>query len=260
MVPIQDGGGVQRLGRLRVVDGDLAVRPDDRAAAEAGDPFQRVAGQPLIGPALEDEAEEAVVAGFALALLDGLGGLGQLGPGPGHLELVFVQQVLAVVQQPGIGIPGQGQQLAVAGQALDDVREILVDGGLVDILLQVDEVAAEDAGPDHVDLEHVDVAGLAGEELLVEGELFRGRLRGGDDLDGVAGLGRPGFGRLVAQPGLNAGRAAGEGDLGAEGSRSCRHGEGKSGESGQVLPGHGSSCGLDERILASAAIVFRLVA
>ena len=54
---------------------------NDGAAAEAVDPLQRVAGQTLIGLALEDEAPHALVAAGPLLVLDLLGDLRQLLPG-----------------------------------------------------------------------------------------------------------------------------------------------------------------------------------
>ena len=118
---------VSAVGGLRVVDGDLAVGVDDRAAAEAVDPFERVAGQALIGLALEDEAPHPVVAGARA-------------PWPaarwrssvsscqvcGRLLAVLLQQVLAVVEHAGIGEPRHRDQLAADRVVLDDRLEVLV--------------------------------------------------------------------------------------------------------------------------------------
>ena len=85
---------------------------------------------------------------------------------------------------------------------------------------QVEEVIAEDAGPDHVDLEHVDIAGAGGEQLLVEREALGGGVRRRDDLDRVAGLLAPRRRRpacrsripCVGMRGSSRGRAGGEGE------------------------------------------------
>ena len=54
-VPNPAEASSQRLGCLRIVDLDRTVKLDDATATKGMDPFLRVAGQPFIGGALEDE-------------------------------------------------------------------------------------------------------------------------------------------------------------------------------------------------------------
>src|SRR3546814_1553312 len=93
---------IPRRGRLVVVDGHLAVGIDDAAAALAGDPLQRVAGEAFVGAALPYEALQVAVAGRLLGRDDGAGGLGQVPPGLRHRFAVLFQQIPPVVEQAGI--------------------------------------------------------------------------------------------------------------------------------------------------------------
>src|SRR3546814_5594292 len=90
---------IQRRGRLVVVDGHLAVGIDDAAAALAGDPLQRVAGEAFVGAALPYEALQVAVAGRLLGRDDGAGGLGQVPPGLRPRFAVLFQQIPPVVGQ-----------------------------------------------------------------------------------------------------------------------------------------------------------------
>ena len=76
---------------------------------------------------------------------------------------------------------------------------------------------AEGAGPDHVDLEHVDVARAGSEQLLEQGEALGGGIGRRDDLDRVAGALRPGIDALLADLVFLAERAARERDLDGKG-------------------------------------------
>src|SRR4029450_11155838 len=72
-------GSVERLDRVRVVDGDSPVGLDDRAAPVAVNPLQRVAGDALTRPALKDEAVKIFLPLRAFAVLYF----------PGHLREFF---------------------------------------------------------------------------------------------------------------------------------------------------------------------------
>ena len=73
-------------------------------------------------------------------------------------------------------------------------------------------MVGEDARPDDVDLEDVDVGGAGGEELLIEREPLVGDRRG-DQLDLIAGLLRPCIGAVLADLVFLAKRAAGDRNL-----------------------------------------------
>jgi hypothetical protein len=88
--------------------------------------------------------------------------------------------------------------------------------------VQVDEMLAEDARPDDVDLENVDVAGSCGEELLIEREALGGGIGRGYDLDRVARPFRPGVHPLFADFVFLAESAAGNRNLDRVGMRGCR--------------------------------------
>ena len=196
MVPIQLAAVSSALAAFGLLMVTLPALVDDLAAAEAGDPFERVAGQAFIGLGLEHEALEVGRAGLALAFHDLLRGGGQLVPGLGRLQAVLLEQVLAVEQQAGVGEPGHAQQLAVDGVVGHDGREVLGLGALA-VLLQVDQVVLDDAGPDHVDHDHVDVGRLGGELLAQQGQVVGGAGRRGVQLDRVAVLLAPLLGELA---------------------------------------------------------------
>jgi len=208
----EPGGCRQRILGAGIVDGDPAGIVDDGAAAAGGDPFERIDREPLIGPPLPDIAPEARIAGRALARLDELRGLGELAPGPRHRPPHRVQQVLAVIEQAGIGEPGHGHEPAVDGRALDHGRQMF-GGARPRRLGEIDEVAREDAGPDHVDLEDVDVGSVGGEDLLIEREAFGRRIGGRDDVHRISGALRPFVDSLLAELALLAERAAGDGEF-----------------------------------------------
>src|SRR3546814_17649830 len=104
---------IQRRGRLVVVDGHLAVGIDDAAAALAGDPLPRVAGEAFVGAALPYEALQVAVAGRLLRRDDGAGGLGPVPPGLRHRFAVLFQTTPPVVTQAGLAHPLNGPQLTV---------------------------------------------------------------------------------------------------------------------------------------------------
>src|SRR6267378_1812494 len=204
---------LDRRHRLRVVDGDLALSVDDGSAAEAVHPLQPVAREPLVGTALEDDPPQLLVARLALSVLDDLRRLGQVLPGRGGLPPVLLEQVLAVVEEPGVGEGRQRHQLPADGIRLDDGRKVLGDDVLRDFLAQIHQVLGQEARPDDVDPDDVDLARLLRKELLEERELLVGVLGDGDDLHLVAGL---------LRPRLRAGLA--EIELGADGTASNRDG------------------------------------
>ena len=206
---------LERRRRLVVVDRDRAVLGHDLTAAEAVDPLQRIAGQALVGLRLKHEPLHLVVAGGALAVADLAGDLGQLLPRGGRLLAIFLEQILAVVQDPGIGEPGHRDQVTVDRVVRDDRREVLVDRRLIDVLGEIDEVTGQDARPDHVDLEDVDVGRVGGQDLLVQCQALGRRIGRGDDLDLVARGRGPGLGTFLAELQLRADRAAGNRDGGS---------------------------------------------
>jgi len=145
-----------------VVNRDVAIGVHDFAAAPRIDPLERITGQPFIGAALKHETEHAVVAGCALTVLDDLGARRHFFPGGGNRLAIFPEKIGAIVEDTRIGEPRYRLQFAVDRVILDDRFE--VPGlGPVHVRRKIDEVRAQDAGPDHVDLEDVDVIRLRGQ-------------------------------------------------------------------------------------------------
>ncbi len=152
-----------------IVDRDRAVRLDDAAAAVGVLPLQRVAGQTLVGVALPDEAAEARVVG-ALAVLDRLSLLLELGPGLRRvLEAVLLEEIAAVVEETGVGVPRHADQRAVDRVVFDDCREVQ-RRQLRERRVEIDGVLGHDARPDDVDLIDVVVRRLGAELLVVDGQ------------------------------------------------------------------------------------------
>ena len=168
-------GALEGGDGLRVVDADSEVLFDDDAAAVGNLPLQRVAGQTLVGRALPDEAPEVGVLG-ALGFLNGRRHLLQLGPGRRRgIEAMLLEQVGAVVEDSGVGVPGDADEFAVHRVVVDDAIEVL--GALpADRLGEIDGVGRQNARPDDVDHHGVDVGGLCSKELLVLGQTLGRRL------------------------------------------------------------------------------------
>ena len=139
---------------------------------------------------------EALQVGVLLSGVDGLPLRGQLVPGGGGLQVVFVEQVLAVIQELRIGEEGQGDDLPVEHVRLAVGREEL---GHHLVLVRA-EILVERFGPagglvlrgaDDVDEEQVERAVLRGQHgVQVLGLLLGGRAA---DLDlgldaGILGL------------------------------------------------------------------------
>ena len=181
MVPTQPRARSNEAMACGIVDRDRAVRLDDAAAAVGVLPFQRVAGQTLVGVALPDEATEARVV-RALALLDRLGLLLELGPRLRRiLEAVLLEEIAAVVEQAGVGVPRHADQRAVDGVVLDDRREMQrrqVRQGRVEI----DGMLGNDSRPDDVDLIDVIVRRLGAELLVIDCQAVGRALFAGDEL------------------------------------------------------------------------------
>ena len=70
----------------------------------------------------------ALQVGIVFARLDGLGLLGQFAPGLRHGQMVFVQQILAVIQEHRIREGRQRDQLAIHRVGLGIGRQIAVSG------------------------------------------------------------------------------------------------------------------------------------
>ena len=149
--------------------------------------------------------------------------MGEFLPGLGHGLLVFVQQVLAVVEQAHVGKPGQGHQPFVHGVVLDEGREVLlhlVAGGF----LQVQQVFADLGRPDRIHDHHIHVGSVAGEHFLVEIENLGTRIGDGQQLDGVARLAGPFVGQALAAVVVLADGATGNGEGGGLGkARAGQH-------------------------------------
>jgi hypothetical protein len=90
------------------------------------------------------------------------------------------------------------------------------------VLREIDEVTGEDARPDHVDLEDVDVRRVGGQDLLIERQTLGRRIGRRDHVDLIAGRLGPGVGALLAQLQLEADRAAGNRKGGSRGA-GCMH-------------------------------------
>jgi len=179
----------------------------------AGDPFQRIAGQAFIGPALPDITPHPVVAGCALGILDLARRKAQLVPGFRHVELVFAQQILAVEQQPGVGKPWHRDQPPADCVVRDEALEVLLFGP-AGVAAQVKQVVAQQPRPDHIDLQHVDPVRSCRQQLLVQRKALARIVGGCDDLHRVAGLVRPGGCRGLAKCQFLADAGAGQPDFG----------------------------------------------
>ena len=138
---------------LRVVDRHLAAI-DEVSSAARRQPLEGVASQALVGVALVDEPVEVRVR-CPLAVLDLLRHRAELGPCGGWLAVaVLLQQVRAVVEDSEVAEPRHSDELAADREALDDALRVelrlLAERGL-----QVDEVGANNPGPDDVEHHHV---------------------------------------------------------------------------------------------------------
>ena len=92
--------------------------------------------------------------------------------------------------------------------------------GALAVGLQIDQVILDDARPDDVDHDDVDVAGLGREQLPVQRKAVGGAAGLREHLDGVARLLRPLFGVALAELEVGTRAAAGDGNgggLNAEG-------------------------------------------
>ena len=87
--PQAAGFAGSRGARGRAVDLDIALSIDQAAAGLATDPLQGIAGQALVGTALEHITPQVGVAGDALGLLDFAGSGGQFVPGLRYRLAVF---------------------------------------------------------------------------------------------------------------------------------------------------------------------------
>ena len=131
-------------------------------------PFQGIAGQALVGPALPDKSPHFVVAGGALGVLDSLRRFRQFPPGFRRLRAILRQQILAVIEQAGVDEPGHGDQFAVEGVVLHQGGKMLFFD-TVGVGFEIDEVLAQNTRPDDVDLEHIDIGGARRQPLLIQG-------------------------------------------------------------------------------------------
>ncbi len=204
---------LQRQRGTRVANADLAIDLDDGAATMARHPFQRIAGQAFVGTALPDVAPHPVVAGGTLAVLDQARAGSELVPGGRHRLPVFLQQIAAIEQQAGVGEPGHRHQPALAAVVGNETRKVLRLSAF-GVRPQVEQVAAQQARPDHVHLQHVDLVRARREQLLVQRQPFAGVVGRRDDLQRVAGFLRPGFGSALAEFTLLADAGASDADGG----------------------------------------------
>ena len=173
----------KRLGVPKYVCANVAGF-DDLPAAERLDPFQRVAGQPLIGIALPDKTPEICLACGTFCLLDRAGGFGQVFPGGGNRFAMLFQQILAVIQRGRIGEDRQGHQLAIHRLAFDDRGEMLRHQ-ILGRFGHVDEVVGQLRCPDHIGLIQVNVCGTGCEPQAILAKLVGGRCGHRHHGDGV---------------------------------------------------------------------------
>ena len=164
------------MGSALVVDGHFAVVIDHGTAAKAGDPFQGVDGQPFIGAPLEYEALHTVVARFTLGVLNIARSVGERLPGGRNVMTVLFQQVFPVVQHPRIGKPRHGDQTIIDGVVDHDRLEMARGCVVTQYLAKIEQVIGQQAGPHHVDLHDVDIAGVGGENLLIERQALSRRV------------------------------------------------------------------------------------
>ena len=129
------GDAIENARGVGVGGGNPARRVDEAAAVVGGDPFQRVAGQALVEPALKDEAPEVAAPRRVLGRHD-LSGRGlELGPGLGLRHAMLLGEVLAIDQQRGPGGMDQAVVIvAAAADPLDLVPEIVLADALDDVI------------------------------------------------------------------------------------------------------------------------------
>src|SRR5262249_46208437 len=152
------------------------------------------------------------VAGLALRIPDPLGCRLEVGPLLGHACAVAVEEILAIVEQSSIDEPRHSYELAIDRVIVDDGRELLLLQPLWQIGIQVDQMRGEQARPDDVDLEYIDIRGLRRQDLQVEGEAICRRVRRRDELYLIAGLLGPSLGAGLAELVFDAEGTAGDGD------------------------------------------------
>ena len=145
---------VEDFRRFGVVDARLAV-VDDVASAGRGDPLERVAGQALVGIALEDEAVEVLIR-LPLARLDLLRHREEACPRLRRgLVVVLLQEIRAVVQDPVVAEPRHRHELAADGVVRDDRLDVELRL-FAELWLQVDQVRRKRGRPGDVDHRDVD--------------------------------------------------------------------------------------------------------
>ncbi len=211
----------------RIVHRDAAGGVDDGAAALARQPFERIAGQSLVGASLPHESPQPRCPRRALGALDARRRVGELRPGSRHRKAMARQQVAAVIQQPHIDEPGQRDQAAAHEVVGDELREELAAHGCR-VGAQIDQVPGEDSGPDDVDLEDIEIRRAGGQQLLVERETLRAGVGRGHELHRVAGARRPVHCALAADLELAADGAAGDRDrhgMGSDGRHERQRGD-----------------------------------
>ena len=161
------GHQLRRLDVLGRVDRRLLAVLGEHGAAGGEGELQPVAGQALVGRALEDDA--ALLAGLLIGVL------------PGRRRLVDL--VGAVVDEGRVGVLRRAPDLALVGGGLQRRRDEAVLDRL-DVGRQVVQPAlrGELRGPDHVGAEHVAVGRLGLLALDELRALLVGRGRELDDL------------------------------------------------------------------------------
>ncbi|MNT16046.1 hypothetical protein D3C72_1511310 [compost metagenome] len=192
------GGHIQRLRRLRVVNGDIALSINKTAAVLRRYPLQGVAGQPLIRFSLKHQPPKVFVAGGTLSLLNVGCDAGQVGPGLRRLFTVFLQQILAVVERTAVQIGRHRFDPAI--------NHVVLPGGGEEILFdvahavgQIQQVFVQYADPYGVGLKQIDGAGVfGGKQLLEQRQLFIGGRRQVDKFQGMASLSLKALFDLVA--------------------------------------------------------------
>src|SRR6185436_8302213 len=118
-----------------------------------------------------------------------------------------LEQILPVIEHADIGVPRQRDELSVRHTAGEDRGQMLLYR-VARKRHEVDEVCGQNAAPDDVELEYVDIGGLGCENLLEQSEALARGIGHRHQTDLIAGRARPGLRAFAAQLELTSERAA----------------------------------------------------
>src|SRR5579864_5717512 len=144
-----------RPDRVRIIHADRLVLFDNPPAAFGCLPFQRVAGQYLVGRPLPHKSPKTLLTLGSFASLNSGRHHLQLIPCPGWLTIsIPSQEVGAIKQKPDVGTIRHGHQLLADGVARGYLRKL--KGYFVgEIWLEIYEILVQNPRPDHIDAVNV---------------------------------------------------------------------------------------------------------